>query len=193
MHYTALSNIVQRRHPDGLTPHQRNLVREAQMWFATKLHLQPDPGTGEGLLLATEIDDEMGAAPATPGAREPPPPAGTAPKRNRIMANSPYLLKEDTSELEPIKVPDELPYSEELEQTVREFNTLAAVSEKGLEVPPVQAVYPSTDEGKWLAEMHYAIMQTKKTSQKDWHRFPVFKDYISARASGPRENNVGCS
>ena len=112
----------------------------------------------------------MGPAPqaAAAAAREPPAPTPTASKRNKITANSPYLVKDDTAELEPIKVPDALPYSEELEKAVREYNKLAGASDKGLEVPPVQAVYPSTDEGKWVAEMHYAILQTQC---KDWHRF----------------------
>ena len=155
------------------------------------MHLKPDPSSDEGQLLATEVDDEMGRGAAGPPTREAPPAAATAQKRGRFTANSPYLHKDDSTELEFIKVPTTLEFSEELEKAVRAYNELAAANEKGLEAPPVQAKYPDTEEGKWTAEMHYAILQTQQTSLRDWHRFPVFKEYISARSSGPRHPGEG--
>ena len=135
----------------------------------------------------------MGSGSTVPPTREAPIANAAAQKRGRFVVSSPYLHKADSTELELIKVPTTLEYSEELEKAVRAFNELAAVSEKGLEVPPVQATYPDNEEGKWTAEMHYAILQTQQTSLRDWHRFPVFKEYISARASGPRAPCDGLS
>ena len=68
-------------------------------------------------------------------------------KRQKIKATGPFIFSK-TGVMEIITVPDEIVYSETLEQAIRDYNDFAQKQEKGNEVPPVPHPYTPNDKGR---------------------------------------------
>ena len=74
-----------------------------------------------------------------------------------------------------------------------DYKRLAESDERDMGVPPVRAEQPETPEARMEVEFHYAILATQPTSKNDWHRFPTYKEYITARTSGQMVGSNGHS
>ena len=79
-----------------------------------------------------------------------------------------------------LKVPENIGYSSELEDSVVAFVEFFDTAEEPCEVPPVPKNYGTTEEDRYAAEYHYAIWKNKET----WNLFPGYNVYLHARKAG---------